>query len=93
MDTEQNTLFSISDLLKNKEVKKSSGRTSERAEAIRPFVGRVEYKGKILPPASIASKLAHVKTSELHYLFKECEKAKNFSALFWYLITTKKPPR
>lgn len=76
---------SLSLFLKLPEVSKV--RTSERAEAIRPFVERLKNKqGKSYSPAFIGMKLAHVKTPDLYFLLKKCEQANNFGAMFWYSI-------
>lgn len=69
----------------------AKGKTSsERAELIRPFIGRVKYRGKEVKVSTIGAKLSHVKTDELHYLYQQCESARSFSAMFWYLISVKK---
>lgn len=77
----------ISTLLK---IPEKSKPTSERAEGLRPFVERLrDKKGKPYRPAFIAMKLSHVPTSELYYLLKQCEQARSFGAMFWYLIKPK----
>lgn len=76
----QNRLFEI--------VKKP---TSERAELLRIFIDRVKNKkGQSYSPGFMGMKLSHVTTSDLYFLQKKCEEAKNFGAMFWYLIGPKR---
>lgn len=59
-------------------------KTSERAEAIRPFVGRVRnFKGE-LSAQRIAILLAPYSTADLYDLYKKCDSAENFSKVFWW---------
>jgi len=79
---------SLSFFLKLPEVKHV--RTSERAELLKPFIEKLRDKnGNSYKPAFIGMKLSHIKTPDLYFLLKQCEQAKNFGAMFWYLITKK----
>lgn len=80
---------SIQELLKLPELTKT--RTSERAESIRPFVGRVSNRKGKLTAKQLGVVLSKVKScSDLYVLFRECESARNFSAMFWWKLKQKK---
>lgn len=65
--------------------------SSERHEVFGKIWERVKDKsGKNYKEGFLAKKLSHVKTDELHYLYQQCESARSFSAMFWYLISVKK---
>jgi len=62
-------------------------KTSERAELIRVFLDRLRNKeGKPYTPAFLGMKLSPIKTADLYSLQKKCEQARNFGAMFWYLL-------
>lgn len=65
------------------EVKKE--RTSERAEAIRPFVGRVKLYEEVLTAERLGVLLSVYKeTRDLYDLYKKCDQADNFNKMFWW---------
>lgn len=69
--------------------------TSERAELIERFVtklnaSRVASGYKPLTAGFYASKMSHIPTDELHFHYKQCEQAKSFSSLWWYMNCPKK---
>lgn len=64
---------------------------SERAELIEKFLTRLNKAREGTPypplkPAAIAFKLSHIPTSDLYAFYKECERAKNFGAYFWWAL-------
>lgn len=82
--------MNIQDLINQKSFVVEKKRTSERAELLKSFLEKLTDKqGKPYRPAFIGMKLAHVKTPDLYFLLKECEKADNFGAMFWYLLRPK----
>ena len=72
-----------------------NGASSERSSLIEPFVTRLNDSRKAggykpLGAAFFASKMSHIATDELHFHFKQCAGAKNFSSLWWYMNCPKK---
>ena len=70
--------------------------TSERAEQIERFViklnnSRVAEGYKKLPASFYATKMSHIATDELHFFYKKLSEAKNFSALWYWHCSPKKP--
>ena len=69
---------------------------SERASLIEPFVtklnnSRVAGGYKPYTSSFIASKMSHIKTSDLHAHYQMLDKSKNFCALWhWYNMPKKK---
>jgi len=76
--------------------KPKSKATSARSAAIEPFVTKLNHSRtqsgyKPLTPGFYASKMSHIKEVEdLHAHYKQCEQAKNFYSLWWYMNCPKK---
>lgn len=69
--------------------------TNERSSLIEPFVtklneSRVASGYKPLSASFYASKMSHIETEELYPFLRQCEQAKNFSSLWWYVCCPKK---
>jgi len=76
-------------------VSRSNECKSERADYIRKFteklnLGRIGTKYKPLTPKRVAIELGHLKKiQDLHYFWKECERAKSFGACFFSSLKVK----
>ena len=66
-------------------------KTSERAEAIRQFEGRVNFEnGNPLTGKLLAIKRSHIPTAHLYSFFKECNGSDNFNRMWWGKLKIKK---
>lgn len=83
-------LFGAKKILLNKKSLKK-----ERGELMRRFIerlnpSRVKAGFKPLTMPRMGRILEGIKTGDLYHLESQCEKAKNYSSLFWHLISPKK---
>jgi hypothetical protein len=76
-------------------VEKKDNRKTERGELMHDFLQKLnpsrEKAGlKPLTMGRLGLIFEKVPTQDLYHLFKECEKARNFSSLFWWKHKNKK---
>lgn len=88
-------LFKFPERLKSASSTSKTGPNSERAELIGKFTDRLNEsrKGSQFKPLTypaIAFKLSHLSVSDLYFLWSTCDKADNFSKIFWWSIKVKK---
>ena len=75
----------------NKIIPSNKGPRSARAEVLGRFLlrlnpGRMESGRKELTPAFLGSHLSYLSVKDLNYLYSICDKADNFSKMFWWQI-------
>lgn len=76
--------------LKNYKLPEKSKITNERQLVIKDLLEGVNKTSrKPFKPSFIAFKTSHLSLPDLKYLLRECEKARNFGAYFFYSLKTK----